>query len=73
MHSFLPITQAHECLRGDLQTVDILPGELWMYYVGIGGHASEPQVRAYLDGTLTLPPSQRELLEHAFEEMVFYP
>jgi len=72
MQSFPSKLQPHQCLSDDLKIMDILPEELWIYYFSIGGQAKEPDIRAYLDGTLTLPPWQRDLLEHAYEELIFY-
>jgi hypothetical protein len=73
MHGFPSNIQPNQCLSDDLKVLDILPGELWMYYFSMGGLAKEPDVRAYLDGTLALPPWQCELLEHAYKELIFHP
>lgn len=73
MQSFPSNIQPNQWLSDDLKIMDILPGELWMYYFSLGGQAKEPDVRAYLDGALTLPTWQRALLEHAYKELIFYP
>jgi hypothetical protein len=73
MQSLPSKLQPNQCLSDDLKVSDILPGELWIYYLSIGGLAKEPDVRAYLNGTLALPWWQRALLEHAYKEMIFYP
>jgi hypothetical protein len=72
MHSIHPNIQPNQRLSDDLEVSDIRPEELWIYYLGIGGLARESEVRAYLNGTLALPTLQRELLEHAHQEMISY-
>jgi hypothetical protein len=45
-------------------------GELWLHYFGLGGDAGEYEVEAYLHGSFTLPPLQRDLLAHAANELI---
>ncbi|WP_307843336.1 hypothetical protein [Arthrobacter sp. MSA 4-2] len=45
-------------------------GELWLHYFAIGGDAGEYEVEAYLHGSFTLPPLQRDLLAHAANELI---
>jgi hypothetical protein len=44
--------------------------ELWLHYFGLGGDAGEYEVEAYLHGSFTLPPLQRDLLAHAANELI---
>ncbi|MDQ0734579.1 hypothetical protein [Arthrobacter agilis] len=48
----------------------IEPGELWLHYFGLAGDAGEYEVEAYLHGSFTLPPLQRDLLAHAANELI---
>ncbi|MHA7262401.1 hypothetical protein ACX80W_04250 [Arthrobacter sp. TMN-37] len=45
-------------------------GELWLHFFAIGGDAGEYEVEAYLHGSFTLPPLQRDLLAHAANELI---
>jgi len=44
--------------------------KLWLHYFGLGGDAGEYEVEAYLHGSFTLPPLQRDLLAHAANELI---
>lgn len=44
--------------------------DLWLHYFGLGGDAGEYEVEAYLHGSFTLPPLQRDLLAHAANELI---
>ncbi|WP_317616729.1 hypothetical protein [Arthrobacter sp. NamB2] len=44
--------------------------ELWLHYFGLGGDAGEYEVEAYLHGSFTLPPLQRDLLAQAANELI---
>ena len=44
--------------------------QLWMKYFSIGGEAGEYEVDAYLNGSLSLPPLQRDILAHAANELI---
>ncbi|KQR64104.1 hypothetical protein ASF98_11370 [Arthrobacter sp. Leaf337] len=57
-------------LRAALQAVDITVGELWLNYFSIGGAAGEYEVEAYLQGLLSLPRVQRDLLAMAANELI---
>ena len=48
----------------------ISSSELWLHYFAIGGDAGEYEVEAYLHGSFTLPPLQRDLLAHAANELI---
>ncbi|MBP1233039.1 hypothetical protein JOE40_002683 [Arthrobacter sp. PvP102] len=57
-------------LRAALKAVGITPGELWLNYFSIGGSVGEYEVEAYLQGLLSLPPVQRDLLAMAANELI---
>jgi hypothetical protein len=57
-------------LRAALQAVDLTVGELWLNYFSIGGAAGEYEVEAYLQGLLSLPMMQRDLLAMAANELI---
>lgn len=57
-------------LRAALRTADISVSELWLKYFGLSGDAGEYEVEAYLQGLLSLPPVQRDLLAMAANELI---
>ncbi|WP_043484405.1 hypothetical protein [Arthrobacter sp. SPG23] len=57
-------------LRAALKAVGLTPGELWLNYFSIGGSVGEYEVEAYLQGLLSLPPVQRDLLAMAANELI---
>lgn len=57
-------------LREALKAADITRGELWLNYFSIGGSVGEYEVEAYLQGLLSLPPIQRDLLAMAANELI---
>jgi len=57
-------------LREALKRADITPGDLWLNYFSIGGAVGEYEVQAYLQGLLSLPPLQRDLLACAANELI---
>ena len=57
-------------LRDALKAADISPGELWLNYFSIGGTVGEYEVEAYLQGLLSLPETQRDLLAMAANELI---
>jgi hypothetical protein len=48
----------------------ITTGDLWLRYFSIGGYAGEYEVDAYIQSILSLPPSDRDLLAHAANELI---
>jgi hypothetical protein len=56
-------------LRAALRAADISVSELWLKYFGMSGDAGEYEVEAYLQGLLSLPPIQRDLLALAENEL----
>jgi hypothetical protein len=57
-------------LRSALKAADILVSELWLKYFAMSGDAGEYEVEAYLQGLLSLPPVQRDLLALAANELI---
>jgi hypothetical protein len=57
-------------LRAALKAADLTPGELWLNYFSMGGSVGEYEVEAYLQGLLSLPPIQRDLLAMAANELI---
>jgi hypothetical protein len=57
-------------LRDALKASDITPAELWLNYFSIGGSVGEYEVEAYLQGLLSLPETQRDLLAMAANELI---
>ncbi|MET3175054.1 UNVERIFIED_ORG: hypothetical protein ABIB52_002916 [Arthrobacter sp. UYCu721] len=52
-------------LQAALAAARVSTGDLWLYYLGIGGSVGEYEVEAYLQGLLSLPELQRDLLAMA--------
>ena len=57
-------------LKEVLQAADITVSELWLQYFGMSGSAGEYEVQAYVEGVLSLPVTERDLLAMAANEMV---
>lgn len=57
-------------LRAAIRAADISVPELWLKYFGMSGDAGEYEVEAYLQGLLSLPPVQRDLLALAANELI---
>lgn len=53
-----------------IRHAQIEASDLWLHYFGLGGDAGEYEVEAYLHGSFTLPPLQRDLLAHAANELI---
>ena len=56
-------------LQAALAAADVSTGDLWLYYFGIGGSVGEYEVEAYMQGLLSLPELQRDLLAMAVNEL----
>jgi hypothetical protein len=50
------------------EAADITVDELWLRYFGLGGEAGRFEVDAYLNGAITIPPLQHDMLAHAINE-----
>ena len=57
-------------LRAALAAADITVGELWLRYFSMTGSAGEYEVQAYLQGLISLPVIQRDLLALACNEII---
>jgi hypothetical protein len=57
-------------LRKALQRSGLRHGDLWLRYFSIGGNVGEYEVDAYIQSLFSLPPSQRDLLAHAANELI---
>lgn len=57
-------------LRAAMKAADITAGELWLKYFSVSGDAGEYEVEAYLQGLLSLPAIQRDLLALAANELI---
>lgn len=62
--------QQQAMLRSALRTARISVGDLWLHYFSIGGTVGEYEVEAYLQGLLSLPVLQRDLLAMAANELI---
>ena len=62
--------QQSRLLSRALNSAGIRPGELWLRYFSIGGNVDEYEVDAYIQSMLSLPPSERDLLAHAANELI---
>ncbi|WP_258803446.1 hypothetical protein [Pseudarthrobacter sp. NS4] len=57
-------------LRAAIRAADVPVSELWLKYFSLSGDAGEYEVEAYLQGLLSLPPVQRDLLALAANELI---
>lgn len=57
-------------LKDALSAADISVGELWLRYFSMSGSAGEYEVHAYVQGLISLPVTQRDLLALACNEII---
>jgi len=57
-------------LRKALKAADLSTGELWLNYFSLGGSVGEYEVEAYLQGLLSIPVIERDLLAMACNELI---
>ena len=62
--------QQQAMLRAAVRAARIRVGDLWLHYFSIGGTVGEYEVDAYLQGLLSLPVLQRDLLAMAANELI---
>jgi hypothetical protein len=62
--------QQRAMLRSAMQAAGISTADLWLHYFSLGGSAGEYEVEAYLQGLLSLPEIQRDLLAMAANELI---
>lgn len=58
----------HQRFRDAFRAADVTVDDLWLRYFGLGGEADRFEVDAYLNGALTLPAIQHDMLAHAINE-----
>ena len=57
-------------LAAAMKSAQINVGDLWLKYFSLGGEVGEYEVEAYLQGLLSLPVLQRDLLAMAANELI---
>jgi len=57
-------------LREAMKASDLTVPELWLRYFSISGDVGEYEVEAYLQGLLSLPVTERDLLATAANELI---
>ncbi|UYY82438.1 MULTISPECIES: hypothetical protein [Arthrobacter] len=62
--------QQQRMLAAALKSARVNVGELWLKYFSLGGEVGEYEVEAYLQGLLSLPVLQRDLLAMAANELI---
>jgi len=62
------MTEPHARFRQAYDAAQLSVPELWLRYFALGGVASELEVDAYLNGAITLPAFQHDMLAHAINE-----
>ncbi len=55
-------------LRSALEVADLTVDQLWTRYFAIGGHADVLEVEGHLQGLMSLPPAEVNVLAHALNE-----
>lgn len=58
----------NEQFRAAFEAADVSVDELWLRYFGLGGDAGRFELDAYLNGAISLPPIQHDMLAHAINE-----
>jgi hypothetical protein len=62
--------QQQRMLAAAMKSAQINVGELWLKFFSLGGEVGEYEVEAYLQGLLSLPVLQRDLLAMAANELI---
>lgn len=57
-------------LRAAIDAAGVNIGNLWLYYFSIGGSVGEYEVEAYLQGMLSIPELERDLLAMAANDLL---
>lgn len=57
-------------LQATLTAARVSTGALWLHYFSIGGAVGEYEVEAYLQGMLSIPSLERDLLAMAANELL---
>jgi hypothetical protein len=53
-----------------MRRIGVSVGELWLYYLSMGGDVDEYEVDAYLHGLVRLPALDRDLISQSVNEMI---
>lgn len=53
-----------------IRRIGVDVGELWLYYLSMGGGVDEYEVDAYLHGLMRLPAVERDMISQAVNEMI---
>jgi hypothetical protein len=62
--------QQRSLLKDAMGAANITVGELWLRYFSLSGSAGEYEVHAYVQGLISLPVTQRDLLAMACNEII---
>ncbi|MDM7991625.1 hypothetical protein [Arthrobacter sp. zg-Y877] len=62
--------QQRQLLKKALDDAQLSVPEVWLQYFRFGGAAGEYEVDAYINGSLSLPLLQRDILAHAANELI---
>lgn len=54
--------------RAAFDAADVSVDDLWLRYFSLGGDVGRFEMDAYLNGAITLPPLQHDMLAHAINE-----
>ena len=63
-----PEEEQRRALRSALEVADLTLDQLWTRYFALGGHADLLEVEGHLQGLLSLPPGEVNVLAHAVNE-----
>lgn len=62
--------EQRQLLKKALEDARLGVPDVWMQYFSLGGIVGEYEVDAYINGSLSLPPLQRDILAHAANELI---
>jgi hypothetical protein len=54
--------------RHAFESADVSVDEMWLRFFSLGGEADRFELDAYLNGAITLPPIEHDILAHAINE-----
>jgi hypothetical protein len=60
----------HAATLDAMHRIGMSVGELWLYYLSMGGDIDEYEIDAYLHGLIRLPPLDRDMISQAVNEMI---
>lgn len=62
--------EQRQLLKEALDDARLSVPDVWVQYVSLGGIVGEYEADAYINGSLSLPPLQRDILAHAANELI---